>query len=68
MGYLGETYGWRYGFGLAGIGMVIGLVTFLRGQKYLHGLAEPGDSARLLRRTFRASAWSTRFTSAVCWV
>ena len=40
-GYLGETFGWRYGFGLAGIGMVIGLVTFLRGQKYLRGLAEP---------------------------
>jgi POT family proton-dependent oligopeptide transporter len=31
-GYLGETYGWRYGFGVAGIGMVIGLATFLRGQ------------------------------------
>jgi POT family proton-dependent oligopeptide transporter len=46
-GYLGETYGWRYGFGAAGIGMVIGLVTFLRGQKHLHGLAEPRDNAVL---------------------
>jgi POT family proton-dependent oligopeptide transporter len=46
-GYLGETYGWHYGFGVAGIGMVIGLITFLRGQKYLHGLAEPHDNARL---------------------
>ena len=36
--YLGETYGWRYGFGLAGIGMVIGLLTFLLGSKYLAGL------------------------------
>ncbi|MGB1142393.1 MAG: peptide MFS transporter, partial [Halioglobus sp.] len=36
-GYLGETYGWAYGFGAAGIGMVFGLITFLRGQKYLHG-------------------------------
>lgn len=42
-GYLGETYGWGYGFGAAGIGMVIGLVTFLRGQKHLRGLAEPGQ-------------------------
>jgi POT family proton-dependent oligopeptide transporter len=48
-GYLGEHYGWRYGFGLAGIGMVIGLVTFLRGQRHLLGLAEPKD-ASLLRQ------------------
>ncbi|SEA35017.1 peptide MFS transporter [Microbulbifer marinus] len=40
-GWLGETYGWGYGFGLAGIGMVVGLITFLWGQKYLDGLAEP---------------------------
>lgn len=46
-GYLGETYGWRYGFGAAGIGMVIGLVTFLRGQKHLRGLAEPRDLQKL---------------------
>jgi POT family proton-dependent oligopeptide transporter len=50
-GYLGETYGWGYGFGAAGIGMVVGLVTFLRGQKYLHGLAEPGDPALLREKT-----------------
>lgn len=28
-GYLGETQGWEYGFGLAGIGMVLGLILFL---------------------------------------
>ena len=27
-GYLGERVGWHYGFGAAGIGMVIGLITF----------------------------------------
>lgn len=41
--YLGETYGWRYGFGAAGIGMLFGLVTFTKGLKYLRGLAEPPD-------------------------
>jgi POT family proton-dependent oligopeptide transporter len=46
-GYLGETYGWAYGFGAAGIGMLIGLVTFLRGQPHLHGHAEPRDLALL---------------------
>ena len=40
-GYLGETYGWSYGFGAAGIGMLLGLITFLRGQPHLHGHAEP---------------------------
>ena len=40
-GYLGETYGWSYGFGAAGIGMLIGLVIFLWGQDYLEGHAEP---------------------------
>ena len=40
-GYLGETVGWAYGFGAAGIGMLLGLIIFLWGQKYLEGLAEP---------------------------
>lgn len=35
VGYVGEVHGWHYGFGLAGILMVIGLVQFLAGQKYL---------------------------------
>jgi POT family proton-dependent oligopeptide transporter len=34
-GTLGELYGWSYGFGAAGVGMVIGLVTYITGQKYL---------------------------------
>ena len=40
-GYLGETYGWSYGFGAAGVGMLIGLIIFLWGQSYLEGNAEP---------------------------
>ena len=31
--YIGEEYGWRFGFGLAGLGMIIGLITFLTGVK-----------------------------------
>lgn len=42
-GYLGEMYGWGYGFGAAGIGMLLGLITFMKGQKYLKGLAEPAN-------------------------
>lgn len=49
-GYLGETLGWGYGFGAAGIGMLLGLLTFARGQKYLRGLAEPPSNAALAQR------------------
>jgi POT family proton-dependent oligopeptide transporter len=48
--FLGETYGWKYGFGAAGIGMIAGLGMFLWGQKYLHGHAEPKDPAKLRER------------------
>jgi len=35
VGYVGEVYGWHYGFGLAGIGMALGLIQYLAGQKHL---------------------------------
>ena len=34
-GTLGELYGWHYGFGAAGVGMLTGLVIYLAGQRYL---------------------------------
>ncbi len=34
-GTLGELYGWHYGFGAAGIGMLAGLLIYIRGQRYL---------------------------------
>lgn len=48
--FLGETCGWKYGFGAAGIGMLAGLCMFLWGQQYLHGHAEPKDPAALRER------------------
>ncbi len=41
VGYLGETVGWGYGFGLAGIGMVLGLIIFMIGKPALKGKGEP---------------------------
>jgi POT family proton-dependent oligopeptide transporter len=35
VGTLGEVYGWHYGFGAAGIGMLLGLAIYVAGQKYL---------------------------------
>ena len=40
VGYVGETYGWHYGFGLAGIGMALGLAQYLYGQKYLRQVGD----------------------------
>jgi POT family proton-dependent oligopeptide transporter len=34
-GTLGELYGWHYGFGLAGLGMLAGLLIYLLGGKHL---------------------------------
>jgi POT family proton-dependent oligopeptide transporter len=51
-GWLGITYGWSYGFGLAGFGMLLGLVTFLAGQKHLLGKAEPPRPEVLKQRSF----------------
>jgi proton-dependent oligopeptide transporter, POT family len=34
-GSLGEIYGWHYGFGAAGLGMLVGLFTYVAGKKHL---------------------------------
>ncbi|MGI4879999.1 MAG: peptide MFS transporter [Janthinobacterium lividum] len=34
-GTLGEVYGWHWGFGVAGIGMLVGLATYVSGWRYL---------------------------------
>jgi len=51
-GYLGEAYGWGYGFGAAGVGMFIGLITFIWGKKYFMGKGEPRDLAKLKKKVF----------------
>jgi POT family proton-dependent oligopeptide transporter len=40
-GFVGETYGWHYGFGLAGVGMLTGLCVFLLGLRRFRGLGLP---------------------------
>ena len=35
VGYVGEVHGWHYGFGLAGIGMLLGQLVYMTGQKHL---------------------------------
>jgi len=50
-GYIGETYGWHYGFGLATIGMLIGLAVFVAPAgvtQALIGLGALGAAAAML--------------------
>ncbi len=52
VGYVGEVYGWNYGFGLAGIGMLFGLLVFLAGRKMLGDRAEPTNPKVLKEKAF----------------
>jgi proton-dependent oligopeptide transporter, POT family len=54
-GWLGENYGWSYGFGAAGVGMLAGLITFIWGQKFLMGKAEPSNPELLKAKKFGLS-------------
>lgn len=50
--WLGETYGWSYGFGAAGIGMFFGLITFVSGKKLLKGKGESTNAEFLEKKSF----------------
>lgn len=49
-GVAGEVWGWSYGFGLAGLGMLAGLLVFALFRPLLMGRAEPRDPAKLAER------------------
>ena len=64
-GYLGQTIGWAYGFGLAGIGMLAGLIVFVLGKKVLNGAGEPPEP---LTRTKEMTLYGTGLVAvAVMW-
>lgn len=49
-GYIGERYGWRYGFGLAGVGMAIGLAIFIFCRPLLKGRGESAYPEKLSQK------------------
>jgi len=46
-GYLGENVNWHYGFGAAGVGMVLGLIQYRLGYRYFNtvGVLTPEEKA-----------------------
>ncbi|HET9811492.1 MAG TPA: peptide MFS transporter [Sphingomicrobium sp.] len=50
VGYIGQRVGWSYGFGLAAIGMIAGLIVFVIGKPALRGGGESPNPQRLLDR------------------
>ena len=65
VGYLGETIGWAYGFGMAGIGMIIGLVIFVLGKASLKGR---GEAPQPLSRQKEFTLYGVGLAAvAVCW-
>ena len=61
-GTLGEVYGWHWGFGAAGIGMLIGLAIYLAGRRTLppepaRGAARSSEPVVPLTAIERRNAW-----------
>ena len=46
-GYLGQVHGWAWGFGAAGVGMLLGLLVFVWGKPLLLGRGESSFPERL---------------------
>jgi len=49
-GTLGESFGWHWGFGAAGVGMLLGLAVYLSGRRWLPPDAVRGAKARASRK------------------
>lgn len=63
--YLGQTIGWGFGFGLAGVGMLAGLVVFVLGKKALGGA---GEAPAPLAKSRELTIYAIGFASvAVIW-
>jgi POT family proton-dependent oligopeptide transporter len=58
-GTLGELYGWHWGFGAAGVGMLAGLLIYVLGGKYL---PEPGADRQRTARVPERSPGGYRAT------
>jgi proton-dependent oligopeptide transporter, POT family len=56
-GIIAEAYGWHYGFGLAGIGMLAGLIVFALGRKSLGKNGLPPNEELLKTKVIAGLNW-----------
>lgn len=64
--WLGENYGWSYGFGAAGVGMFFGLITFIAGKRFLQGKGESKVPEFLAKKSFGVkNEWLIYIASAL---
>lgn len=69
-GWLASAYGWHYGFGVAGVGMIIGLVTFQYGIKsnVFEDKGNSSDQRLLSKKYFGISIKNLVFLIAILFV
>lgn len=60
VGFVGEVYGWHYGFSLAGFGMLIGIATFMGGSKYLKGVGVAAPQSQKKQHTVQQASSFTK--------
>ena len=58
-GWLGENVAWRWGFGVAGVGMLIGLVIYLSGRPWMPADPIVRRSDHVERPPMKAHEWRT---------
>ncbi|HUR92142.1 MAG TPA: peptide MFS transporter [Gemmatimonadaceae bacterium] len=72
-GYLGQRVGWHYGFGAAGVGMVLGLIIYMWGRdRYLPGIGiharhDPSNAAAVAAESIEEpwNPWAVLISATV---
>jgi POT family proton-dependent oligopeptide transporter len=68
-GYLGQRINWHVGFAAAGVGMTLGLIQYVFGQKYLGDAsrypADFGSAEETARRRRNAARWTAIVVTAI---
>jgi POT family proton-dependent oligopeptide transporter len=68
-GYLGQQVNWHYGFAAAGVGMLVGLIQYVLGGKYLGDAgtrpAETGSAEDFSRLKSRSLVWGGLILAAL---
>jgi len=62
-GWLGQKYDWHWGFAAAGFGMIIGIIQYVAGKKYLTPVSETGKTVQTEIVESTRQVADTKFTA-----